>query len=388
MLRKVTIFGRSRPIAAETILFGLALMTLWAGYAWGLDLTLVASDLTFGSSNSEWNKIAITGAGIDGDGIDEIAVIRERPDNGRQRLYIFDAPSDVEAEAADAIASDLSFGDATTKNKNIALAGVDVDGDGIDEIAVIRERPDNGRQRLLIFSPAQELPSDGSDVPTDTSSTAPDASESEPDEQVAVGESSDEETAGSVETSDKSTDVSTSEQAATASVETGGSGSSNALFGMGGGFSPYSSGDVGVAGEESEEAEEIEEKGANKQEKSGDLSTMTEKRPALGRQPRRIEPSKGASRGSKTTGTRRSEGPQKRSVSQKARKAVRSPSRPSSFLNDEHIPNVIVKGILHCGAGDPRNIAIVELADGKKCRIQEGDIFSSIEVMAIFESKF
>lgn len=282
MLRKVIISGRSRPVAAETILFGLTLMTLWAGYAWGLDLKLVASDLTFGSSNSDWNKIAIAGADIDGDGIDEIAVLEQKA-NGNQKFKVFDAPSDAEAETGDAIASDLSFGDVITNNKNIALVGVDVDGDGIDEIAVIRERPDNGRQRLLIFSPAQELPSDGFDVAIDTSSTAPDASESKPDEQVAVGESSDEETAGSVETSNKSTDASTSEQAATASVETDSSGSSNALFGMGGGFSPYSSGDVGVAGEESEETEENEKKGANKQERGGDLSTMTEKRPALGR---------------------------------------------------------------------------------------------------------
>jgi YD repeat-containing protein len=121
----------------------------------------IASDLTFGDATTNNNNIALAGIDINGDGVDEVAVIRERPDNGRQRLYIFNAPTVVDGVTGPPIASDLTFGDATTNNNNIALAGIDINGDGVDEVAVIRERPDNGRQRLYIFNaptvPDQEV---------------------------------------------------------------------------------------------------------------------------------------------------------------------------------------------------------------------------------------
>ena len=114
----------------------------------------IASDLTFGSSASEQKNIAMAGVDIDGNGIDEIAVIREKL-NGKQQLIIFNAPQGVDGETGASMASDLTFGNYNYRN-NIALAGVDINGDGIDEIAVVKERPD-GRQRLFIYNAPKSL---------------------------------------------------------------------------------------------------------------------------------------------------------------------------------------------------------------------------------------
>ncbi len=116
-----------------------------------------ASDLSFGNANNK--NIAMAGVDIDGNGVDEIAVIRQRKGR-RQRLEIYSAPAVVdggtgppvvEGETGLPIASDLSFGSANSNKNNIAMAGVDIDGNGVDEIAVVRQKT-GGKQRLEIYN--------------------------------------------------------------------------------------------------------------------------------------------------------------------------------------------------------------------------------------------
>jgi hypothetical protein len=110
----------------------------------------IASDTTFGNANKNTNNIAMAAVDIDGDSIDEIAVIRQQQ-LGRQRLEIYSLPTIVGGQTGPPIASDTTFGNANTRNNNIALAAVDIHGDGIDEIAVIRQNK-TGRRRLEIYS--------------------------------------------------------------------------------------------------------------------------------------------------------------------------------------------------------------------------------------------
>jgi hypothetical protein len=110
----------------------------------------IASDLEFGNANNNERVIAIAGVDTDGDLVDEIAVIRQKA-SGKQRLEIYNVPSAVGGGIGPPIASDLSFGNANNNNNNIAMAGVSIGGDGIDEIAVVRQKV-GGKQRLEIYN--------------------------------------------------------------------------------------------------------------------------------------------------------------------------------------------------------------------------------------------
>jgi hypothetical protein len=112
--------------------------------------SLLASDLSFGDLNSDKNNIAMSALDLDGDGTDEIAVVRQKQ-TGKQQLFIFNAPPGIDAQAEPPIATDNSFGFSGTGRNIIAMTGLDTDGDHIDEIAVIMERT-NGRQRLEIYN--------------------------------------------------------------------------------------------------------------------------------------------------------------------------------------------------------------------------------------------
>jgi hypothetical protein len=112
---------------------------------------VIVSDSTFGNANKTSKKTHLAGVDVDGDGIDEIAVIEESL-NGRQKLKIFQAPTAPGGQTGPPIASDLTFGNVNKNTRKIDLAGVDMDGDGIDEIAVIQQAL-NGKQALRIFSP-------------------------------------------------------------------------------------------------------------------------------------------------------------------------------------------------------------------------------------------
>jgi subtilisin family serine protease len=100
-------------------------------------------------------KVGITkprvnlGLAIDLVGVPLVAVIKQNT-SGNQRLEIYHLPTDVDGETGPPVASDTTFG--STSDKNIAMACVDIDDDGFDEIAVIRQNT-NGKQRLEIYAP-------------------------------------------------------------------------------------------------------------------------------------------------------------------------------------------------------------------------------------------
>jgi hypothetical protein len=128
----------------------------------------LATDRNFGNSGGGSNIIAMACADTDGDGADEIAVIRQRS-GGSQRLEIYNPPEGVGADSGDPIASDLSFGNLNTNSNNIAMAGVDIDGDGTDEIAVVREKQ-TGKQGLFVFDAPQTVGGEtGGAIATDRS---------------------------------------------------------------------------------------------------------------------------------------------------------------------------------------------------------------------------
>lgn len=85
--------------------------------------TPVASDLAFGHRFSNANNIAIARVDIDRDGVDELAVIREKTD-GNQRLFIFNAPPRPETSTGTPVASDLAFGHRSSNANNIAIARI------------------------------------------------------------------------------------------------------------------------------------------------------------------------------------------------------------------------------------------------------------------------
>lgn len=83
----------------------------------------IAGDVTFGNANDNSRRIAVAGVDINGDGIDEIAVIEQNL-AGKQLLKIFRAPTGPDMQTEPAIASDLTFGNTTGDSNNIALAGL------------------------------------------------------------------------------------------------------------------------------------------------------------------------------------------------------------------------------------------------------------------------
>jgi hypothetical protein len=88
---------------------------------------------------------------IDGDGIDEIAALNHMLPGNTQRLLILHAPTPGHNETEPLIAYDSSFGTVDGPYGIISMAGVDIDVNGIDEIAALNRMPD-GKQRLLIFN--------------------------------------------------------------------------------------------------------------------------------------------------------------------------------------------------------------------------------------------
>ncbi len=109
----------------------------------------IASDPTFGEANVDGNRAAC-GADVDGDGKHELVVIR-RGLTGPDRLLVFTPPTTVDGETGDPIRSDedITPSDGGT---NVHLARMDRDGDGKDELALIRQAT-LGPKRLEVVGP-------------------------------------------------------------------------------------------------------------------------------------------------------------------------------------------------------------------------------------------
>jgi hypothetical protein len=110
----------------------------------------IAYDTSFGMADGEFAIISIAGVDIDGDGIDEIAALNHVLPGNKQRLLIYNAPTPTQNETGPPIAYDTSFGTLDGEFAIISIAGVDIDVNGIDEIVALNRMP-NQKQRLLIY---------------------------------------------------------------------------------------------------------------------------------------------------------------------------------------------------------------------------------------------
>jgi hypothetical protein len=81
--------------------------------------------------------------------VDEIAVLNWMQDD-RQRLLIYDAPTSGISQAPSPISYYENFGSASSNYRFVSITGVDMDDDGVDEIAALNRMQDD-HQRLLLF---------------------------------------------------------------------------------------------------------------------------------------------------------------------------------------------------------------------------------------------
>ena len=92
---------------------------------------LIASDFW----SPDGNTVEIAAVDIDGDGIDEIAYLKKGPRSEQNfDLYIYSAPT-IKGQHGVYLASDFWTPDGNT----VGMAAVDIDGDGIDEIAYLKQ---------------------------------------------------------------------------------------------------------------------------------------------------------------------------------------------------------------------------------------------------------
>lgn len=116
--------------------------------------TAYASDVTFYKSSGKRPARFVFGADIDGDEVDEVVVLKEELDRGgRYRLYVRRAPKVLDGSVGKVLASTAkkALGDAVSHGEIIAMCAIDVNADGIDEVAMIRQVSDGG-QRLEVLA--------------------------------------------------------------------------------------------------------------------------------------------------------------------------------------------------------------------------------------------
>ncbi|MBI4879268.1 MAG: hypothetical protein HY812_06360 [Planctomycetes bacterium] len=121
-------------------------------YIWGDTgkalLSTKKNDL--GSAAGDLRVLLIGAVDADGSGADELLIVRERT-SGEQVLEIRRLPPDKSEPMGPPIRSDQTFGQAAL-DANVAIAGADLQGDGAEEVVVIR-RAQGGKESLLVFQP-------------------------------------------------------------------------------------------------------------------------------------------------------------------------------------------------------------------------------------------
>ena len=110
---------------------------------------LLASDTWIANVGTDSEITHMAGGDIDGDGTDELIFIRQRL-NGNQYLNIYGAPVTVGGDINPLLASDTWIANLGTSNEITHMTAGDIDGDGFDEIIVIRHRL-NDNQYLNIY---------------------------------------------------------------------------------------------------------------------------------------------------------------------------------------------------------------------------------------------
>lgn len=107
------------------------------------------TEATFLIGGDKWNipsgdnVVAMTGLDIDGDGRDEIAVMKN--ESGDYNLYVYRAPNGMEPAAlAGADKWEIPSGDNT-----VGITGIDINDDGIDELGIMKN--ENGDHNFYVY---------------------------------------------------------------------------------------------------------------------------------------------------------------------------------------------------------------------------------------------
>lgn len=92
--------------------------------------------------------ISIAGTDIDGDGIDEVAILKREHGND-MNVYVYNIPNGSQAVAS----RGADLWEIPNGNSVIDIEGMDMNGDGIDEIGVLREDGNHDRNFYAYTSP-------------------------------------------------------------------------------------------------------------------------------------------------------------------------------------------------------------------------------------------
>ena len=110
---------------------------------------LLASDSWIGNVGTGNEITHVTGGDFDGDGYDDLILIRHMLSDD-QYLNIYEAPTEVGGDMNPLLASDSWIGEIGTDSEITHMTAGDADGDGVDELIFIRRRP-NDNQYLHVY---------------------------------------------------------------------------------------------------------------------------------------------------------------------------------------------------------------------------------------------
>ncbi len=128
---------------------------------------LVASDVWIGNVGA-YNEIThMAGGDVDGDGDDELILVRHKQ-SGVQHLTIYDEPTVLLGDINPLLASDKWIGKVGTDNQVTHLTAGDIDGDGTDELIFIRQRESGNQYLNIYYAPAAVAGELGPLVASDT----------------------------------------------------------------------------------------------------------------------------------------------------------------------------------------------------------------------------
>ncbi len=126
---------------------------------------------TFGVAKGDGRVVAVGPIDLEGDHRDEVAVVREALD-GVQSLEILTLPTKKKDKGVTLLRSDATFGHAET-DAVVGLYGTDLDGDGSEELVVLRRDGAGVESLEVVTPPAGPLGEAGAPIVSDEDVTPP-----------------------------------------------------------------------------------------------------------------------------------------------------------------------------------------------------------------------